>query len=161
MSQAMRDQVQDILANGLMNFTNATDDLSGMVLAILVLRDVEEVFFENIRPGDTCLFAFPSMVVLPEIRVECFVVVLADRVIAAWRKGLMFKKTVSRIIPKHTIQQVSWAMINRPGVTRGRTPVLTITVNNDRPIEFAMPKDKPAVADSIVAAMRASAEYSY
>ena len=159
MLQANRDQVEAILANGLMNFVNATGDKSRLEMATIVLRDVKDVFFENIRANDTCMFSFPSMVVLPEIRVECFVAVLNDRVIVAWRKGLFMKKTVSWVIPKHTIKQASWAVVNRPGVTRGGSALLTIIA--DDTIEIAMPKDKPAVADAIVAALRTSTEYTY
>jgi hypothetical protein len=159
MSQATRDQFEAILANGLMNYVNATGDKSYLEMATIVLRDVKDVFFENIRATDTCTFAFPSMVVLPEIRVECFVAVLNDHVIVAWRKGLIMKKTVSRVIPKHTIKQASWAVVNRPGVTRGGAALLTIIA--DDTIDIAMPKDKAAVADAIVAALRASTEYTY
>src|SRR6266487_1224094 len=126
MSQAKEDRVLDILTNGLMNFVNATDDKSGLEMATIVLRDVKDVFVENIRADDTCKFAFPSMVMLPNIRVECFVAVLSDRVIVAWRKGFIKKTTVSRVIPKHTIKQASWAVVNRPGVTRGGAALLTI-----------------------------------
>jgi hypothetical protein len=161
MAQTGDNQALNVIARGLENFVNTTKDKTDMELAGYVLRDTKEVFIENTRPGDTCLLAFPSMVILPEIRVECFVAVLADRVIAAWRKGLVFKKTDSRVIPKHTIQKVSWAMVNRPGVTRGKSPMLTIITNNDRPIEFAMPKDKPAVADMVVAAIQSNTDSTY
>ena len=76
-----------------------------MVQAVaMALREVRDVFVENISADNTCTFAFPSMVLLPAIRVECFVAILNDRVIVAWRKGLFRKKTVSRVIPKHTIK---------------------------------------------------------
>jgi hypothetical protein len=65
MSQAKEDQVVDILASGLMNFANATGDESMMGLATMALHDVRDVFVENIKTGGTCIFAFPSMVVLP------------------------------------------------------------------------------------------------
>jgi hypothetical protein len=153
MSQAKEDQVVDILANGLMNFANATGDRSMMQLATMALRDVRDVFVENIKADGICTFAFPSMVVLPDIRVECFVAILNDRVIVAWRKGLFRKKTVSRVILKHTIKQASWAVVNRPGVTRGGTALLTIIA--DETIDIALPKDKPAVANAILLAIQA------
>jgi hypothetical protein len=153
MSQAKEDQVVDILANGLMNFANATGDKSMVELATMALRDVRDVFVENIKADDTCTFAFPSMVVLPDIRVECFVAILNDRVIVAWRKGLFRKKTVSRVIPKHTIKQASWAVVNRPGVTRGGAALLTIIA--DETIDIALPQDKPAVANAILLAVQA------
>ncbi len=153
MSQAKKDQVVNILANGLTNFTNATGDKELANFAPKVLRLVHEVFLENIRPDDICAFAFPGMVILPDIRVECFVAVLTDRVIVAWDKGIIRKKTVSRIIPKHTIKQASWAVVNRPGVTRGGAVLLTIIA--DETIDIALPKDKPAVANAILLAVQA------
>jgi hypothetical protein len=54
MSQAKEDQVVDILANGLMNFANVTDDRSMMELATMALRDVRDVFVENIKADDIC-----------------------------------------------------------------------------------------------------------
>jgi CBS domain-containing protein len=159
MSQTIDDQMPEVIMRGLANYVNATDDTDYLPMGYITYRDVKDVFIENIRPGDTCLLAFPSMVILPEIRVECFVAVLNDRVIIAWRKGLFMKKMVSRVIPKHTIKQASWAVVNRPGMTRGNTIMLTIIA--DGTIALAMPKDKPAVADAIVAALRTSTEYTY
>lgn len=153
MSQAKKDQVVDILANGLMNFVNATGDKSMMALATMTLRDVRDEFVENIRADDTCTFAFPSMVVLPDIRVECFVAILTDRLIVAWRKGLFKKQTVIRVIPKHTIKQASWDVVNRPGVTRSGARLLTIIA--DETIDIALPKDEPAVANAILLAVQA------
>src|SRR5216684_2528465 len=151
MSQAKKDQVGNILANGLMNFANVSGDKSMMELATVALRDVRDVFVENIKADDTCTFAFPSMVVLPDIRVECFVAVLDDRVIVAWRKGFFKKTTCSRVIPKSTIREASWAVSNRPG-TRGAS-LLTITA--DETIDIALPEDKPAVANAILLAVQA------
>jgi hypothetical protein len=89
--------------------------------------------------------------VLPDIRVECFVAILNDRVIVAWRKGLFRKQTVARVIPKHTIKQASWAVVNRPGATRGAA---LLTIIDDETIEIALPKDKPAVANAILLAVK-------
>ncbi len=151
MSQANTDQVVDILTRGLMNYVNATGDKSYLEMATIALRDVRDVFFENIQATDTCMFAIPSMVVQPDIRVGCFVAILTDRVIVAWRKGVIRKTTVSRIIPKYSIKQAFWAVSDRPG-SKG-TALLTIT--SDETINIAMPKDKPAVADAVLAAVRA------
>ncbi len=151
MSQAKEDQVVDILSNGLMNFANVTGDRSMVQAGAMALREVRDVFVENIKVDNTCTFAFPSMVVLPDIRTDCFVAVLNDRVIVAWRKGFFRKTTVSRVIPKSTIRQASWAVSNRPG-SRGAA-LLTITA--DETIDIALPMGKPAVADAILAAVQA------
>ncbi|MFL5659577.1 MAG: hypothetical protein ACJ8CB_36020 [Ktedonobacteraceae bacterium] len=154
MSQAKADQVVEILAKGLMNFANATGDRSMVQAGAIALRDVKDVFVENIRADNTCTFAFPSMVVLPDIRVECFVAILNDRVIVAWRKGLFRKTTVSRVIPKSTIKGASWGVINRPGVTRGSGAAL-LTIIADDTIDIALPRDNPAVANAILSAVQA------
>jgi hypothetical protein len=52
---------------------------------------------------------------------------------------------------KQTIKQASWAVVNRPGVTRGNAPMLTIVA--DSTIELSMPRDKPNVANAIVLAL--------
>jgi hypothetical protein len=154
MSQAKADQVVEILAKGLMNFANATGNRSMVQAGGIALRDVKDVFVENIRADNTCTFAFPSMVVLPDIRVECFVAILNDRVIVAWRKGLFRKTTVSRVIPKSTIKGASWGGINHPGVTRGSGAAL-LTIIADDTIDIAMPRDNPAVANAILSAVQA------
>jgi hypothetical protein len=151
MSQANQDQVVDILSNGLVNFANATGDREIVKFGAVVLRNVQDVFVENIKAGETCTFAFPSMVVLPDIRVECFVAVLNDRMVVAWRKGVFRKTTVSRVIPKGTIKQASWAISNRPGTSGAAL----LTIIADETINIAMPKGKPAVADAVVAAVQA------
>jgi hypothetical protein len=157
MSQAKKDQVVDILANGLMNFVNVTGDKEMMKLATIVLRDVSDVFVAHIKADDICTFAFPSMTIPPDSQaecfVECFVAILNDRVIVAWRRGFFKKKTVILVIGKHTIKQASWAVVNRPGVTRGDAVLLTIIA--DETIDIALPKDKPAVANAILLAVQA------
>jgi hypothetical protein len=154
MSQAKEDQVVDILSNGLMNFANATGDRSMVQAGAMGLREVRDVFVENIKADDTCTFAFPSLIVLPDIRTDCFVAILNDRVIVAWRKGLFRKTTVSRVIPKSTIKGASWGGINHPGVTRGSGAAL-LTIIADDTIDIAMPRDNPAVANAILSAVQA------
>jgi hypothetical protein len=151
MSQAKEDHVQDLIANGLMNFANATGERMMVQAGAMIYRDVQDVFAENIKADNTCAFAFPSMIVLPDIRTDCFVAVLNDRVIVAWRKGFLRKTTVSRVIPKSTIRQAAWAVSNRPD-SRGAA-LLTITA--DETIDIALPKGKPAVANAILAAVQA------
>ena len=151
MSQSNQDQIVDILANGMENFVNATGDREMSKFGAMVLSDIKDVFIENIKAGDTCAFAFPSMVVLPDIRVECFVAILNDRVVVAWRKGIFRKTTVSRIIPKRTIKQSSWAISNHPS----QAGAALLTIIADETISIAMPKGKPTVADAILAAVQA------
>ncbi len=147
-----QDTVIAILENGLTNFINVTGDKSLRKFAAFALRPIQNVFSENIKADDTCLFAFPGMVVLPDIRVECFVAILKDRVIVAWRKGIFKKTTCSRIIPKSTLKEASWAVSKNP-VTRGAT-LLTIIANET--IDIALPKDKPDAANAILLAVQAT-----
>ena len=152
MSQSNRDRMVDILSTGLQNFATAGGDRELVDLGAMTLRQVSEGFVENVKSDDICTFAFPGIVILPGIRTDCFAAVLNDRVIVAWRKGVIKKTTVGRVIPKRTIKQVSWAVSKNPG-TRGAT-VLTIVA--DETIDIVLPKGKPAVANAIVAAMQAA-----
>jgi hypothetical protein len=159
MSQGTQKQVVDILAKGLENYVKATADQSYLKMAPIVLRDVRDVFFENIYPNDSCLFTMPSMIVRPEIRVDCFVAILTNRVIVAWRKGIFKKTTEYRIIPKNTIKQASWAVSDRPG-SRG---AWLLTIVADETTNIALPLGKPNTANAITAAvmLNTDADYAY
>ncbi len=151
MSQTKEDQVLDIISDGLIKFVNAMRDKTLLQAGATFYRDTQNVFVENIKADNTCMFAFPSMVVLPDVRIECFVAVLNDKVIVAWRKGFFKKTTYSRVIPKNTIKEASWAISNLPG-TRGAA---LLTISADEKIDFAVPKGKPDVAGAILAAVQA------
>jgi hypothetical protein len=101
MSQAKKDQVVDILANGLMNFVNATGDKEMMKLATIVLRDVLDVFVEHIKADDTCTFAFPTMAIPPDIPTGCATRLLlgAPRLLDHCRSPHARKAVVDRGFP--------------------------------------------------------------
>lgn len=146
-----KDQVLDIISDGLMNFADAIGDKSMVEAGAMTYGDTQDVFVEHIQTDNTCTFAFPSMVLLPGIRTECFVAVLNDKVIVAWRTGFFKKTTYSRVIAKNSIKEASWAISDRPD-SRGAS---LLTITTDETIDIALPKDKPAVADAILAAVHA------
>lgn len=147
-----QDPVITSLQNGLENFFNAIGYSKTMMeFARYTLSPIRNVFTENIKADNICLFAFPGMIIRPDIRVECFVAILDDKVIVAWRKGIFKKTTCSRVIPKSNIKEASWAVSTNP-ILRGAT-LLTIIANET--IDIALPKDKPDVANAILLAIQA------
>jgi hypothetical protein len=150
MPRTIEDYIGGIVFDGLTQYVRATDNDDYLRWARQVYLDVKDVFIQNVRPGENCTFAFPSMIIQPEIRGECFVAILPDRVIVAWRKGLFKKTTVSRIIPKTSIRQASWAVSTR----HSSQGAAFLTIVADDTTNIAMPTGKPAVADAVVAAVQ-------
>ncbi|MGH7203524.1 MAG: hypothetical protein ACREHC_03725 [Candidatus Levyibacteriota bacterium] len=151
MTRASDNTTLDIFTDGLMRYGEAIGDKQGTLLLIKTLpRNVKDFVIENIKADNTCTFAFPSMVILPDIRTDCLVTILNDAIIIAWQKGF-FKKTVhSRVISKDSIKQATWGISNQPG-TRGAA---LLTILSDGKIDFSLPKNKLNLANAILAAVQ-------
>jgi hypothetical protein len=145
-----QEQVLDIISTGLTNFVNALGDTSMLEAGAMAYADNKSSFIGHIKTGDNCKFAFPSMVILPDKRAECFVAILNDKIIVAWRLGFFKKTNYSSVIPKNKIETAKWYISDQPG-TRGAT-LLSITSQENT--TFALPLMNTGLADLLLAAVK-------
>lgn len=96
----------DTIADGLAVFALSTDDDSVTESGAAAYRRVYRTVRQHMRPGDTCRLALPSMIVTPDWRDACFVIVLQDRVLVAYERGLLRRKAESLVIPTATVTDV-------------------------------------------------------
>src|SRR5688572_19700918 len=98
--------MSEIIVDGLTAFAVGLGDMelgkAGAQMYQFVQREVDPL----LRPGDEGKLAFPSMLLRPDLRIECLVVILSDRVIIAWEKGFVRRKTFSLVIPRAGITGV-------------------------------------------------------
>jgi hypothetical protein len=99
-----RDQATELVGEGVVTYAQLLNDLEIAKFAALVLRKVLPAFEQEIHAGDTCKIAFPSVIVRPEIRMECLCAVLNDRLVIAWKPPL--RKVKSLVIPTSTISDI-------------------------------------------------------
>lgn len=149
MSQANKDHVIDLLTTGVMNYVALIAEGTAVPVGEQIFRTVREAFQANIRPTDTCNLAFPGMIIRPEIRVECFTMILADRVIVAWQKGIFKKTTVSRVVPKSSIKRVFWQL----NYEYSRQGILMLTIVADETVNIGLFTDQRPMADAIARAI--------
>ncbi len=140
----------EIIIDGLTNFAEATKDVGDARMGGMVYKSVAEVFRQNVKPGDTCAIAFPSMIVRPDVRTQCFVAITSSHLIVAWKKGLVRKTTESEVIPLNAITDAQWE-VSTVASTRGAA--LMHVQAADRKVTFALPKGRADMANVIQAAL--------
>lgn len=96
----------DTIADGLGAFAVAVDDRSVAKDGAQAYRPLARRIRELMHPGDTCRLAFPSMIIRPDLRVGCFVIVLQDRVLIVFERGMFRKTSEAVVIPIVTITDV-------------------------------------------------------
>jgi hypothetical protein len=142
----------DIVADGLVNFVNLMRDRSFASVGGQMYALVADLFRAKLQPGDTCPIALPSMIISPDLRVECLVAITSRELIAAWSKGMFRKRVESQSMPRASITDVDWEVSTRAS-TRGAT---LLHVTGSETVTFALPQDRPDVADAIKALLVAT-----
>jgi hypothetical protein len=136
----------ETVIDGLANYVELSRDKRDAQLGSAIYKSVAGVFCSNITPGSSCSLAFPSMIIRPDIRTECFVAVLDSSVIVAWTKGLIRKTPQSAVLPR---KQIKSADIEPYG--SGAT-VLKITAG-DQTVTIAMPNGRSDIGNAITQAI--------
>jgi hypothetical protein len=135
----------ETILEGLTNYVMASGDKREVQAGSMVYKSMANGIRSHISPGDTCSLAFPSMIIRPEIRTNCFVVVLDSKVLVAWKKGLLRKTIEVEVLPKRQISGAE-ATVSNSGGTRGAT---LMTVQAEKSVCFALPKGRPDLTDAI------------
>jgi hypothetical protein len=79
----------DAISEGLLAFETAASPPHRMATAVDAYRKMAVHFRSLMRPGDTCLLAFAGEVESERSLRPCFVAILQDRVVLAWRVGML------------------------------------------------------------------------
>jgi hypothetical protein len=96
----------DTIVDGLTAFAMAVDDRSvaegGAQAYLPLVRTIRELM----RPDDRCRLAFPSMIIRPDLRGGCLIIVLEDRVLVVYERGMFRRTTEALVIPITSITDV-------------------------------------------------------
>ena len=88
---------RDVIEGGFVRYVETVDDPTAPAEFRALLADLCSELQRIVKSDDTCSLAFGSMVIRPDVRTGCLVVILQDRVLAVWKKGL-FKKVVQSVV---------------------------------------------------------------
>lgn len=124
----------DTIADGLAVFALSTDDDSVTESGAAAYRRVYRAVREQMRPGDTCGLALPSTIVTPDLRSACFVIVLQDRVLVAYERGLLRRKAECRVIPMSTVTGVR----QHTGSAAGVRGAALLTIRGEPSVTIAL-----------------------
>jgi hypothetical protein len=136
----------DTIADGLAVFVLSTDDYSVTESGAAAYRRVYRTVRQQMRPGDTCRLALPSTIVTPDLRKACFVIVLQDRVLVAYERGLFRSKTESLVIPIPTVAEIR----QHTGSTAGLRGVSLLTICGEPSVTIALPAGTAGRAAGII-----------
>lgn len=127
----------DIVVDGLAVTAETCGDPSAGKDGAGLYCDVKEQFDREIRPGDKAVIAFPC--VSMEAREPALVLVLEDRAILAWSKGL-FRPKVSIVTEPRSA--VTDACIEPGSGSNRAATFLVVSFGDDRRWTLAMPGNR-------------------
>jgi len=138
--------VSEIIVDGLTAFAVGLGDMelgkAGAQLYQFVKREVDPL----LRPSDECKLAFPSMLIRPDLRIGCLVAILTDRVIIAWEKGFIRRKTFSIVIQRANITGVH----RHPGSAAATRNAALLTLTGPVETTIALPVGKIQTAEALI-----------
>ena len=125
----------DTIADGLAAFAVSTNDDSVTESAAAIYQRVCRKVREVMRPGDACRLALPAVIVRPDRRSGCFVIMLQDRVLIAYERGMLRRTTAALVIPIATITDVR----QHNGSTAGARGGFLLTISGQPTATIALP----------------------
>ncbi len=123
-----REAALDVITDGLMNYVALSGDKSDVDLVGALYGDLQEAFMSELREGDVCDFAFPSMILRRDVRAPTLVVILQDRVVVAWQKGLFRKKLEQEVVSVQNIRDAWFGRYPNDSPSAPRKLVIEATV---------------------------------
>ena len=97
----------DAISEGLLAFETAASPPHRMATAVDAYRKMAVHFRSLMRPGDTCLLAFAGEVERDGSLRRCFVAILQDRLVLAWRVGMLGPRYRSDCVRYATIVAIT------------------------------------------------------
>jgi len=132
----------EVVIDGMTCYVNLSEDSSAIQSGAQTYKPLAGSIRPHITQGVSCALAFPSMIIRPDIRTECFVVVLDSEVVIAWNKGLFRKTTQTEVLSRDQITAVD-VETNPAGVT-----LLKIACPG-KTVDVALPKGRSDLGKSI------------
>jgi len=149
---ALSNHWKQILQQGAVRYADVMNDQSDLLsvgqLGSRFASQIEGLVVD----GDVCTLCFTSMIIKPDVRTECLVAVMGDRLLLFWEQGLFKKKVLSERVPLSSVSDVSYGA-GGTSATRG-AQVVTVTHTSGR-TQFALPvQNGPRVGDVVTAVIR-------
>jgi hypothetical protein len=136
----------DTIADGLAAFAVSTNDDSVTDSGAAAYRRACRKIREEMRPGDACRLALPAVIVGPARRTACFVIMLQDRVLIGYERGVLRRTAEVRVIPLATITDVR----QHDGSTAGTRGGLLVTICGRPAATIALPPHHAADALPVI-----------
>jgi hypothetical protein len=137
------------IVDGMADYVTAVNDRQAAQFGAMIYKRVARELDPLVRSDDVCKLAFPSFLVRPDLRVECFVAVLGDRLVIAWKAGMFRKSAAPLVIPFASIKGIRRQAGTSPGA-RGAT---LLVISAALGATIALPKGQ---ADTVEALIRAA-----
>lgn len=137
------------IVDGLAGYATALNDRQAAQFGAMIYKRVARDLDPLVRSDDVCKLALPSMLIRPDLRVECFVAVLGDRLLIAWKAGMFRKSAAPLVIPFASINDIRRQVGTSPG-TRG---AILLVISGAVGATIALPKGQ---ADTVEALIRAA-----
>lgn len=144
-----RDDLNEKILDGLTGYVTALNDRQAAQFGAMIYKRVARELDPLVRPDDVCKLAFPSMLIRPDLRVECFVAVLGDRLVIAWKAGMFRKSAPPLVIPFANITGIR----RQAGTSAGTRGAVLLAISGAPGATIALPKGQ---ADTVEAMFRAA-----
>lgn len=144
------DHWKQILQQGAVRYAEVLNDQSDLLAVGQLGSRFASQIQSQVVEGDVCTLCFTSMIIRPDVRNECLVAVMGDRLLLFWEQGLFKKKALSETVRLATVSDVSYGA-GTTSATRG-AQVVTVTHTSGR-TQFALPVQNGARVGDVVAAV--------
>lgn len=134
------------IVNGLAEYAVALNDRQAAQFGGMVYKRVARELEALVQGDDKCKLAFPSFLVRPDLRAECFVVILQDRLVIAWKAGVFRKSSGSMVIPFASITSIR----REKGTASGTRGAALLVISGSQNATIALPVDKTDAAVAVI-----------
>jgi hypothetical protein len=145
MTSAAND-VSEKIIDGLSNYSTALQDFEAGRVGAELYGDVAHELGAVIHPADTCTLAFPTMLLSADKLPGCLFVVLQDRIVIAWQRGIFRSRTGVVVIPLASITSVTRGY----GSTAATRDAVVLVIAGTPGATIALPKDRTDAADAAI-----------
>jgi hypothetical protein len=142
----------DLIIDGLTSYVGISNDSGDIQEGAAAYRQVADALRAAAPLGEKCRLAFPSMVIRPDVRTQCFVAIFESAVVVAWRKGAFRKRVELESLPLRSVTKAR-AEVSTASSTRG---ALLMTIDGSTTVTFALPQGRDDIAEGIRAALGAT-----